>query len=78
MAHSLGRFFQAALNHPYVAQERGARLGQLDLAAVAMEQSYAQFILKLGDLGAKRRLLNMQALGCASEVQFLGQCRKVA
>ena len=52
-------------------QHRGARVGQRDAALGAIEEPHAELLLQLADLLAHGGLRDMQALGGATEVQFL-------
>jgi hypothetical protein len=52
--------------------------GELDLAAGAHEQLGAEGALELADLGAQRRLGDVQPRGGTAEVELLGDGQEVA
>ena len=53
-------------------QEGTAVAGEADALQAALEQGQSQLFLELGDLPAQRRLRDVQALGSAPHVFFLG------
>jgi hypothetical protein len=61
-----------------LGQERGARGGEPDAAAGAVEQRCADLLLEEGDLLAERRLGHVQALGGAREAQLLRDRHEVS
>ena len=63
---------------PGVVEEQSARLRQAHPALAALEQLRAQLRLQRLDLLAQRRLADVQALGGAGEVQFLGDGDEIA
>jgi len=73
LAHALGLFHDVLGLHAQVLA--GGR--EPHLLAGALEKLGAQFFLQLADGHAQRRLGDGQALGCAAEVQLLGQHQKV-
>src|SRR5262249_40433947 len=63
---------------PRAVEERCARLGQLDLAAVAQEKRRADFLLELADGDAERRVWHGQTAWRPAGVQLLGHGQEVA
>jgi hypothetical protein len=61
-----------------VLEEHCSRRRQLDLARRPDEQRRAELGLERPDLSRERRLSDVQALGCAAEVQLLGDGDEVA
>ena len=72
-----GRLFRQGQDAPRIVEEQRTRLRQAHGALVALEQLRAQFRFQRLDLLAQRRLADVQALGRAREVQFLGDGDKV-
>ncbi len=60
-----------------LGQEEGADIGQLDIAAAAIEQADAEFLLQHLDLVAERRLRDAEPLGGLAEMEFLGDADEV-
>jgi hypothetical protein len=54
-----------------------ARDGQLSPARVAFEQLNTKFAFERPDLARQHRLGDVQPIGGAAEVQFLGDCHEV-
>ena len=52
--------------------------GQFDLAGTPREEADLEFALQLPNLLREWRLCDVQALGCAAEVQFLRDGSKVS
>ena len=59
-------------------QKKPASLRQCHCPAGAIEQPRTQFVLQRADLLAQWRLGDAKALGCATEMQVLGQGDEVA
>jgi hypothetical protein len=64
---------------PGFVEEEGSGFCETDRhAAGTGEERYTEFVLKLANLHAERRLRDVQALGRAAEVEFLGHSDEVA
>jgi hypothetical protein len=49
-----------------------ARIGQLDVTSVPLEQSYTQLVFERTNGAADRRLGHMQAFGSSAKVELFG------
>jgi hypothetical protein len=58
-------------------EEDFTRTGDLHMALRTNEESYANFLFKLFDLHAKRRLSDMQRSTRLAEVQMIGNCNRI-
>lgn len=72
-AFTLSRaLLQGSEDAGHMFQEHSVRAGQSGAARGPYEKLYTQVFFKFLDGTRKRRLLDMQSLGCTSEVEFLG------
>ena len=77
-AGAFGGAFECAEGERCLLEERPAGRGERNLAAGADEQVGAERVLELANLVAQRRLGDVEARGCAAEVQLLRDGQEVA
>ena len=72
LARALARARGAGQQVARVLEQRRARRGERDAAAIALEQPHAELVLERPHLLADARLGQVQPVGGAAEVQLLG------
>ena len=70
--HAVTSLFQGSEHAAHVLHEQLAGASKSRAARGASEQHHTQFFLQLLNGALQRRLLEVQLLGCTSEMEFLG------
>lgn len=74
--YAVTRLLKRSENPGYMLKEQRARAGQPRAACRACKQRHTQFLFQFFDGPRQRRLLNMQSLSSADEVEFFSYRKK--